>query len=52
MRRVKLSDLVDNAAGEEGGCFLSVCVEVERHQSVGPHREVVIHGQNLRQYMR
>lgn len=41
-------DLVDDAAGEEGGRFLAVCVEVERHQSVRPHREVVVHGQNLR----
>lgn len=40
-------DLVDDAAGEEGGRFLAVSVEVERHQGVGPHREVVVHGQNL-----
>lgn len=47
MKRSTLSDLVDDAAGEEGGCFLAVCVEVERHQSIRPHREVVVHGQNL-----
>lgn len=43
----QLSDLVDDAAGEEGGGLLAVCVEVECHQSVGPHGEVVVHGQNL-----
>lgn len=48
MKRFKMSDLVDDATGEEGRCFLAVCVEVERHQSVRPHREVVVHGQNLR----
>lgn len=47
-KRLKLSDLVDDAAGEEGGRFLTVRVEVERHQSVWPHGEVVVHGQNLR----
>lgn len=41
------SDLVDDAAGEEGGGLLTVRVEVQCHQSVGPHGEVVIHGQNL-----
>lgn len=48
MKRLNLSDLVDDAAGEEGGRFLAVRVEVERHQGVGPHREVVVHGQNLK----
>lgn len=48
MTRFEVFDLVDDAAGEEGGRFLAVCVEVERHQSVRPHREVVVHGQNLR----
>ncbi len=48
MKQFKLSDLVDDAAGEEGWRFLAVCVEVERHQSIRPHREVVVHGQNLR----
>lgn len=43
----QLSDLIDDAAGEEGGGLLAVCVEVECHQSVGPHGEVVVHGQNL-----
>lgn len=45
---IQITDLVDDAAGEEGGRFLTVCMETERHQSVGPHREVVVHGQNLR----
>ena len=48
IKHLRHSDLVDDAAGEEGGCFLAVCVEVERHQSIGAHREVVVHGQNLR----
>lgn len=48
----RVFDLVDDAAGEEGGRFLAVCVEVERHQSVGPHGEVVVHGQNLRRRCR
>lgn len=43
----QLSHLVDDAAGEEGRGLLTVRVEVERHQSVRPHREVVVHGQNL-----
>lgn len=41
-------NLVDDAAGEERRRFLTVSVEIERHQSVGAHREVVVHGQNLR----
>lgn len=32
-----LSDLVDDAAGEEGRSLLTVSVEVQCHQSVGPH---------------
>lgn len=48
MKRYRLSDLVDDAAREEGRRFLTVRVEVERHQGVRSHREVVIHGQNLR----
>jgi len=42
------ADLVDDAAGEEGRRLLAVGVEVERHQSIGPHGEVVVHGQDLR----
>lgn len=48
----RVFDLVDDATGEEGGGFLAVRVEVERHQSVGPHGEVVVHGQNLRRRCR
>lgn len=44
---MKHSHLIDDAAGEEGGRFFPVGVEVQRHQSVGAHGEVVIHGQNL-----
>lgn len=40
-------NLVYDAAGEEGGRFFAVGVEVECHQSIRPHREVVVHGQNL-----
>lgn len=43
-----LADLVDDAAGEKGGGLLPVGVEVERHQSIWAHREIIIHGQNLR----
>lgn len=46
--QMKIVDLVDDAAGEEGGRFLAVCMEVERHQGIRPHGEVVVHGQNLR----
>jgi len=46
--QMKCSDLIYDAAGEDGGGFLAVFVEVERHQRIGPHREVVVHGQNLR----
>lgn len=42
-------DLIYDAAGEEGGRFLAVRVEVQRHQGVGAHGEVVVHGQDLRQ---
>lgn len=48
MMRFRLSDLIYDAAGEEGGRLLAVGVKVERHQSIRPHREVVVHGQNLR----
>lgn len=52
MKELTLADLVDDAAGEEGGRFLTVRVEVEGHQSVRPHGEVVVHGQHLRRTMR
>lgn len=47
LKRVHEADLIDDAAGEEGRGLLPMRVEVESHQGVRPHREIIVHRQNL-----
>lgn len=43
----KASYLVDDTARKKGGRFFPVCMEVQRHESIWTHWEVIIHGQHL-----